>query len=433
MVSVLISRNISTLFKRVENIIVEKRAQVERLRPFTGYNVSEITVGQLIDGQKGVRSLICETSKVEGTGIRFRGLSLKEVLEKVPGKHKIPSAESVLWLLLTGEVPNYDEFEEVRLYLEQNSGLTEDTQRLIIELPKDIHPMTQFSIAVNSMTPLSKYSKDYFTTPKEDRWKLMLEDSLMLLAKIPRVAALIYRSTFRDGKLGNVLQGDLAENYSRMLGWKDESFFEAIRLFLLIHSDHEGGNVSTHASRLVGSAGSNVFEAYAAGLNGLAGPIHGMGMQNCIMWLVSVWRTLGDNIDENTVEVYLKGYLEENTKIPGFGHPVLKSTDERFLAQLLFAQTTLKPTPLFTLISVLHQVVPSVLKDLKRPPQYPNMYLHSAAILFYHNLRMYEYYCVLFGLSRSLGIVSNLVWDVALTLPQESLSSQTLEDLEALN
>ena len=433
MVSAFISRNISTLFSRMESLVAEKRMQVDGLRPFLRYNVSEITVGQLIDGQKGVKSLICETSKVEGTGIRFRGLSLKEVLEKVPGKHKVPSAEAVLWLLLTGEIPNYDEFEEVRQYLELNSGLSEETEKLIIELPKDIHPMTQFAIAVNSMTSLSKYSKDYFITRKEDKWKLMLEDGLILLAKLPRIAALIYRSTFKDGKLGKVGQSDMAENYSRMLGWKDESFFEAIRLFLLIHSDHEGGNVSTHASRLVGSAGSNVFESYVAGLNGLAGPIHGMGMQNCIMWLVEVWRTLGDNIDENTVEVYLKGYLETNTKIPGFGHPVLKSTDERFLAQLSFAQTTLKPTPLFTLISILHQVVPSVLKDLKRPPQYANMYLHSAAILFYHNLRMYEYYCVLFGLSRSLGIISNLVWDVALILPPEALLSQTIEDLESLS
>lgn len=377
--------------------------------------------------------MICETSVVESDGVKFRGLSLQEIIEKVPGKHKIPSAEAVFWLLVTGEIPTYEEFEEIREFLEANGGISDELERLIVDLPKEIHPMTQFSIAVNALSSVSKYSQMYCSVGKEDRWKLMLEDGLVLLAKLPRIAALIYRSTFRDGKLGKTVQSDLAENYSRMLGWKDENFFEAIRLFLLIHSDHEGGNVSTHASRLVGSAGSNVFQAFSAGLNGLAGPIHGMGMQNCLMWLVEAWRVLGDNLNEESVEVYLKTFLETNKKIPGFGHPVLKSTDDRFLVQLSFAEKNLKPIPLFTLISILHKIVPSVLKELQMPPQYPNMYLHSAAILFYHNMRMYEYYCVLFGLSRSLGIISNLVWDVSLNFPPESLHSLTLSDLESLN
>jgi citrate synthase len=261
----------------------------------------------------------------------------------------------------------------------------------------------------------------------------MLKDSLFLISVLPKIAALIYRGTFKDGILGSPSHTDLAEDFSRMIGWKDEKFFEALRLFLVIHADHEGSNVSTHAARLVASAGGNVFEAFAAGLNGLAGPSHGMGMQNCLMWLVDLWRTLGENIDEKSVEIAVRAFLMKDGKVPGFGHPVLRNVDERFLAQFEFAGKHLKGDPLCEIIRIVSQVTPRVMKEMGMNVLYPNMYLHSAAILFHYGLRMYEYYCVLFGFSRAVGIVSNVVWDVALQLPMEEIQSVTLEELERLS
>ena len=44
-------------------------------------------------------------------------------------------------------------------------------------------------------------------------------------------------------------------------------------------SDHEGGNVSAHTCHLVGSALSDPYLSYGAGMNGLAGPLHGLANQ----------------------------------------------------------------------------------------------------------------------------------------------------------
>lgn len=427
-------RSISSLISTLSSKVLEKRQQLSRLSSYGHYPVADQTVLHLLEGQKNIKSQICETSQVTSSGLQYRELSIHDVLSDLPGSQKLPSAESLFWLLLTGEVPSYSEFSSFKSHLSKYE-LPSATESFIVSLPKDLHPMTQFSMALCTLSPHSKYSKEFAATAKQDRWKLMLEDSVFLFAVLPKIAALVYRGTFKDGKLGNFSNDestDLVEKFSRMIGWNDEKFFEAMRLFMVIHADHEGSNVSTHASRLVASAGGNLFDSFAAGLNGLAGFSHGMGMQNCLMWLVEMWRALGENIDEKTVEVYIRSHLMRNEKIPGFGHPVLKTVDERFVAQLEFAKKHLKSDPLCDMIRIISQVAPRLQKELHLPVQYPNMYLHSAAILFHYGFRMYEYYTVLFGLSRFMGISSNIVWDVALELPSEELDSVTLEELEKI-
>lgn len=73
-----------------------------------------------------------------------------------------------------------------------------------------------------------------------------------------------------------------------MLGYDDEVIKECIRGYLTIHSDHEGGNVSAHTTHLVGSALSDPYLSYSAGLNGLAGPLHGLANQEVLKWLLEV-------------------------------------------------------------------------------------------------------------------------------------------------
>mmetsp|Transcript_77563 Transcript_77563/g.107767 ORF Transcript_77563/g.107767 Transcript_77563/m.107767 type:complete len:103 (+) Transcript_77563:586-894(+) len=98
-----------------------------------------------------------------------------------------------------------------------------------------------------------------------------------LIAKVPRVAAIIYRHLFHNGDIISADSNlDWAGNYAHMMGFESEIMKECIRGYLTIHSDHEGGNVSAHTTHLVGSALSDPYLSFSAGLNGLAGPLHGL-------------------------------------------------------------------------------------------------------------------------------------------------------------
>lgn len=102
-----------------------------------------------------------------------------------------------------------------------------------------------------------------------------------VIAKIPVIAATIYRNTYKNGSgIGAIDNNkDWSYNFATMLGYDDPQFIELMRLYLTIHSDHEGGNVSAHTVHLVGSALSDPYLAFAAGMNGLAGPLHGLANQ----------------------------------------------------------------------------------------------------------------------------------------------------------
>lgn len=424
------SRAFQTLREVLSSKVFEKREILKSLKSSSSI-IDDITVSELLDGMKNTKILLCETSKVDLSGVKYRSLSLEEVISKLSGKHKMPTAESLLWLLLTGEVPTKSQSQSLIKEISANSELPKKTESLLFDLPKEMPPMTQLSIGVLSLSEYSVFDKKI--VKKEEKWKLMLEDCLYLIAKLPRMAGIIYRHTFKDNKVCDPGEFDMAENLGKMLGWEDASFNEALRLYFTIHCDHEGGNVSTHATKLVGSSEANAFYSYSAGINGLAGPIHGLGIKFCLMWLVDLWKILGPEIDSKSIEVYVRTYLKNHEKIPGFGHPVLKTNDSRFLAQLDFAKKYLKNDELCQIVRICHEVVPGILKEHGHKNMHPNMYLHSGAILYHYGLRMYEFYAVLFAVARSLGALSNLIWDKALLLDMERPCSVTLEDLENMS
>lgn len=139
--------------------------------------------------------------------------------------------------------------------------------------------MAQLSIAVNALEHESAFAKAYAKGMKKtEYWQHTFEDSMDLIAKLPTIAARIYRNVYADGKVAPVQKDkDYSFNFANQLGFADnKDFVELMRLYLTIHTDHEGGNVSAHTTHLVGSALSSPFLSLAAGLNGLAGPLHGL-------------------------------------------------------------------------------------------------------------------------------------------------------------
>ena len=421
---------------RFAELLPKMREDMVNLRVNKGAtSLGTITVDQILGGMRGVKGLLTETSKLDAMkGIRFRGLSLPECQQQLPKKLVEPLPEGMLYLLLTGEVPTPQQVEEVRQDLVSRSNLPPTVERMLFSLPKNMHPMTQLSMGVLALQPHSEFLRQYEETGmvKRDLWKPTYEDALNLIAKLPRMAAIVYRHTYKDGQVVPIDPSlDLSENFSRMLGYSNEQFSELMRLYLTIHTDHEGGNVSAHATHLVGSSLSDAYLSYSAGLNGLAGPLHGLANQECLKFLLDLQKDVGDNPDEGAIEVYVKNLLKSGKVVPGYGHAVLRVTDPRFTCQKEFAARVMPDDPLCKLVALCYKVVPKVLEatgKVKNP--WPNVDAHSGALLYYYGMREFDFYTVLFGVSRAIGCMASLVWSRGLVLPMERPLSVTMEWLE---
>ncbi|CAM9388384.1 unnamed protein product [Phaeothamnion confervicola] len=251
--------------------------------------------------------------------------------------------------------------------------------------------------------------------------------------QMPEVAALIYRCKFKDGKLSKDASSDYSGNFCAMLGYDDPAFAELMRIYLVIHSDHEGGNASAHATHLVGSTLSDPYLSYAAGLNALAGPLHGLANQEVLGWIKDLqaqFKAKGKEVNKQTIEEFAWETLNSGKVIPGYGHAVLRKTDPRYTAQREFALKHLPDDELFKIVSTIYEVVPGVLTKLgKVKNPWPNVDAHSGALLCHYNFMENDYYTVLFGVSRGIGALSQLFWDRALGLPLERPKSLTPEFL----
>ena len=278
----------------------------------------------------------------------------------------------------------------------------------------------------------SKFAKAYESgVSKSKYWESTLEDVLDVIAKLPEIAALIYRCKFKDGVVIKDTSGklDYSASFCRMLGYDTHDFDELMRMYLVIHADHEGGNVSAHTTRLVGSALSDPYLSFSAGMCGLAGPLHGLANQEVLRWVVEFQKKVG-TLDPTAeqVEKALWDTLNAGQVVPGYGHAVLRKTDPRYTAQREFALKHLPNDPLFKLVSKIYEVAPGVLtKHGKTKNPYPNVDAHSGCLLVHYGMTEYEYYTVLFGVSRAFGVLSSLVWDRALSLPLERPKSVTTE------
>lgn len=411
-------------------------AEVKDIRARYGdKQLGSCTVAQAYGGMRSVKSMTYETSLLDTKdGIRFRGLSLPDcqrLLPKAKGGSE-PLPEGLFWLLLTGDVPTTSQVDSLRADLAARSKLPEYVISTIDALPVDMHPMTQLSMGILAMQQQSVMAAQYEKgTPKSKYWEHCFEDVMTIMAQLPEVAARIYRRSFRDGSIipSDAENIDMSANYCKMMGFDDPQFHELMRLYLTIHMDHEGGNVSAHAIKLVGSALSDPFLSLSAGINGLAGPLHGLANQEVLRWLMDIKNKLGgESPNADNLTKLCWDTLNSGKVIPGFGHAVLRKTDPRYTCQREFALKHLPHDSMFKLVSMLYDVVPKVLAEqgkVKNP--WPNVDAHSGVMLRHYGMTEENYYTVLFGVSRALGPLANLVWDRALGLPIERPKSVTTE------
>ena len=394
--------------------------------------LEETTVSQIFQGMRGMTGFVYETSLLDpNEGIRFRGYNIPELKEKLPtiegGDEPLP--EGIFYLMLMGELPKNEDIHELSELIKTRKSVPAHVFAAIDSLPVSAHPMTQFVIGVMALQTESKFAKAYNEgISKKDYWDYAFEDSLDLIAKLPRIAAYIYRRKYKNNEqIESDPNLDWAGDLAHMLGYNDSSFQELMRLYMTIHSDHEGGNVSAHTTHLVGSALSDPYLSFAAGMNGLAGPLHGLANQEVIKWVFEMREAIGsDNPTKEQISSYVKETLANGKVVPGYGHAVLRITDPRFTAQQKFAEKHMPDDSLVNIIWKIYEVVPPILEatgKVKNP--WPNVDAHSGALLVHYGMKEYEFYTVLFGVSRSLGVLASLIWSRALGFSIERPKSIT--------
>ncbi len=394
----------------------------------------EVSLKQIFGGMRGVKSMIWETSNLDPIeGIRFRGYSIPELSELLPSRDgdDQPLPEGLFWLMLVGELPTKEDVDWLSDEWEKRADIPAHTYAVLDALPNHTHPMSQFSAAIVSMESESVFSKRYAEgMSKSDYWDATYEDAMNLIAKLPRVAAYIYRKSFHNNEhIEPDLSLDWAGNFAHMLGIEGDEFKSLMRLYLTIHADHEGGNASAHTVHLVGSTLSSSYMAFAGGMNSLAGPLHGLANQEVIKWVMEMVEELDtDDPSKEEIAAYVQKTLDEGKVIPGYGHAVLRQPDPRFTAQRVFAEAHLSESQIVKIVWKLFDVVPPILKGLgKVKNPWPNVDAHSGAILVHYGLKEYSFYTVLFGVSRALGVLAALCWSRALGFSLERPKSVTLD------
>ena len=398
--------------------------------------VGEVTIGQAIGGARGVRCLVTDISYLDpNEGIRFRGFTIPETLEalpKVPGSD-MPYVEGHIWLLLTGDVPTEGEATELVKELQERARVPKYVWDVLRAMPKDSHPMAMLSTAVVALERESAYRKAYDAgLGKMDHWQPTLEDALNLWAILPHIGAFIYRLKYKDDKqIDPDPNLDLGGNFAHMMGI-EPPYDDVARLYFILHSDHESGNVSAHAGHLIASALSDPYYAMSGLINGLAGPLHGLANQEVLRWIQGVMEQMGGKIpSEEEMKQFVWDTLNSGQVIPGFGHAVLRKTDPRYSEQRNFCLKHLPDDPIFKYVDLLYKVVPPILQEQgKAKNPWPNVDAQSGVIQWYYGLREYDFYTVLFAIGRALGVLSNVVWDRALGYPIERPKSVTTAMLE---
>lgn len=419
-------------FKEVAEV---QAAEIKKLIAEHGEtSLGEVTIAQAYQGMRGIPGLITETSLLDANeGIRFRGYSIPQLREKLPKVDggKEPCPEGLFYLMLVGEIPTDEDAGHISAVWARRSHVPNHVFQVIEALPVTTHPMTQFCAAVLALQTESKFAQAYAEgISKKEYWDYTYEDTMTLIARLPRIAAYIYRRKYKGGvhiQPDGML--DWSANFAHMLGFDDEGFKELMRLYLTIHADHEGGNVSAHATHLVGSALSDPYLSFAAGMTGLAGPLHGLANQEVIRWIEELQAELGtQEPSKEQIAEYIKKTLSQGKVVPGYGHAVLRKTDPRFTAQMEFAKVHCPDNPTVKTVWNVYEVAPDILEatgKIKNP--WPNVDAHSGALLKHYGLVEEDFYTVLFGVSRALGVLASLCWDRALGFAIERPKSMTTE------
>ncbi len=184
--------------------------------------VDHVTVGQVVGGMRDIKSLLTDVSFVDpAEGIRFRGMSIPETLNALPKARggKMPLVGGLYYLLMIGEVPTKEQAQAVEAEWAKRADIPDYVYKMLKSMPKETHPMVLFSQAVLALQNGSVFAAKYHEMKKDVYWEAALEDSLNLTAKLPLIAAFIYRMKYfgETKKMKYNPKQDYGLNFARMM------------------------------------------------------------------------------------------------------------------------------------------------------------------------------------------------------------------------
>lgn len=359
-------------------------------------------------------------------GLMIRGLPIEELIVRLPRRDTAPLPEGLLWFLLTGRMPKGQELDDFLRDIRQRSQLPPKAIEIMQAIPAGLPLLSKLSLGLMTIQPESHFVRSYSEkTPKSDLWKSCLEDSVTLFARLPSLLSLVYTGE----TIGEY--SDYAQAIAQaVMGRPDGRLTDVMRLLVVVLAEGDGGSVSAHASKAVASTLSDPYLSLAAGFNALSGPRHSKASQDAMEFLRTLTEQLGHLPTDAAISAAFKQLAETKAVIPGFGHPVLQVPDKRFALVMDYMRTIAPSDSGLVLADRLQFIGTEVLKTTAIRNPAPNVDLAVAAALGAVGVRDSELCPAVFALGRTLGILSNLVWDRALQMPIEYGVSVDLEELE---
>jgi citrate synthase len=355
----------------------------------------EVTEGHLETGLRGVPVGYCPTSSVDPQlGLFYKGFAIDELSHRDP--------EEVIYLLFNDVLPNEEQLAAFRKKLSQNAHIPKEVITSLKALPKSGHPMKWFIAGLNSLGMMAE-TKSYS------------EEAFNIVAKLPALVAAIYR--IREG-LGEPIDYDVSlgymENFTQMMGEESlgAEFTHLMRIFDILHFDHGGGNLSTFIGKAVASGQEDIYGSLIGAMSGLAGPLHGMANQECLKFLKRALDEVGDPTDADKVNAFLNKLWDNKEKLFGFGHAVLRVEDPRATVQYKLGEEICPDSPLYLMAKAMRIHGVAFLKNQPKVSNpYPNVDSVSGSLLTSMGFDKEDYYTVLFGMSRCVGIAAQIVYE----------------------
>ena len=344
----------------------------------------DLTESHLDIGMRGVPVGTCRTSFVTpGEGVYYCGYPITELAGMLP--------EDVVYLLHNKELPNAEQSQAFRQDLARRATMPGDLGPIFSALPKDGHPMDWLAVGIQTLG-MWDCTND---------WK---EDALNLVARMPRMLGLLFR--YRDGRGDNIPEDDtslsMVERFTNTLELDVDQakLTRVLSVYLVLHMDHGGGNLSTFVGKAVASGHATLYSAMASSMNALSGPLHGRANQSCLEFVLRVGTS-----DAGKVEEFVRGELAAGRPVFGFGHAVLRAEDPRATAQFALGEEICPEDENFKIIRTLREVAPRVLaENPKISNPNANVDIASGALLHHVGLKDPSYYTTFFGWARVAGI-----------------------------
>lgn len=356
----------------------------------------EVREENLETGLRGYPVGYCTTSTVDPVkGLFYSGLSVAELAYEEP--------ESLIYLLYKGKQGNAAELEVFKGELQKRGECSPELLQKIRELPKTLSPMKGFASAL-LLAAAYEGKNDY------------REDALNIIAKIPTLTAAFINSHagWQASPDSNPALGYVG-NFVKMLNVPEGNvniLKQAFALFINLHFDHGGGNLSAFVGKAVASGLEDIYGSLTAAMCALAGPKHGRANQDCLDFLQEILDQLGEKASEEEVETLFSERLKQNKLIFGFGHAVLRVEDPRATVIFSLIQKEFPSHPLVKIAGLARKAGVKLLKENpKISDPYPNVDLVSGTLLVASGFPYHEYFTVLFGMARVVGIALQIVYE----------------------